>query len=101
MENGLRPIKTLTEFIIERQADFKYSKGELSRILSDISTAAKILHREVNKAGLADILGEADEINIQGEAVQKLDVFANKQFLPILFFKTETNFKIVFENTCF
>ena len=41
-----------------------------------ISVAAKIVHREVNKAGLADILGEADQTNIQGEVVQKLDLFA-------------------------
>ena len=84
MKNSLHPIKTLNEFIIERQADFKYAKGELTRILSDISVAAKILHREVNKAGLADILGEADQTNIQGEVVQKLDIFANQQFLAAL-----------------
>ena len=84
MKNSLHPIKTLNEFIIERQADFKYAKGELTRILSDISVAAKILNREVNKAGLADILGEADQTNIQGEVVQKLDIFANQQFLAAL-----------------
>ena len=77
-------IKTLGQFIIEKQADFPYSKGELSRLLRDIGIAAKIVHREVNKAGLADILGMTGETNIQGEQVKKLDVFANEQFIAAL-----------------
>ena len=77
-------IKTLGQFIIEKQADFPYSKGELSRLLRDLGIAAKIVHREVNKAGLADILGMTGETNIQGEQVKKLDVFANEQFIAAL-----------------
>lgn len=77
-------MKTLGQFIIENQADFPYAKGELSRLLRDIGIASKIVNREVNKAGLADILGEAGEVNIQGENVQKLDVFANDQFIAAL-----------------
>jgi len=77
-------IKTLGQFIIEKQADFPYSKGELSRLLRDVGIAAKIVHREVNKAGLADILGMTGETNIQGEQVKKLDVFANEQFIAAL-----------------
>ena len=79
-----RNLVTLGEFIIERQADFPYAKGELSSLLSDISIAAKIVNREVNKAGLVNILGEAGTVNIQGERVKKLDVFANEQFLAAL-----------------
>ncbi len=77
-------VVTLGQFIIERQADFPYAKGELSRLLRDIGIASKIVNREVNKAGLVDILGEAGEINIQGENVKKLDVFANEQFISAL-----------------
>src|SRR5246127_1762215 len=77
-------VKTLGEFIVEKQADFQYSKGELSRLLSDIGIAAKIVHREVNKAGLADILGETGDVNVQGENVKKLDVLANEQFIAAL-----------------
>ncbi len=77
-------VKTLGQFIIEKQADFPYAKGELSRLLRDIGIAAKIVHREVNKAGLADILGDAGETNVQGEQVKKLDVFANDQFIAAL-----------------
>jgi fructose-1,6-bisphosphatase I len=73
--------KTLTEFIVEKQSDFPFAKGELSRLLHDIAIASKIVHREVNKAGLVDILGETGEVNVQGEVVKKLDVFANEQFI--------------------
>lgn len=77
-------VKTLGQFIIEKQADFLYAKGELSRLLRDIGIAAKIVNREVNKAGLVDILGEAGTTNIQGEGQKLLDVYANDQFIGAL-----------------
>jgi fructose-1,6-bisphosphatase I len=77
-------VQTLGQFIIERQADFPYSKGELSRLLRDIGIAAKIVNREVNKAGLVDILGAAGDTNVQGEEQKKLDVYANEQFIRAL-----------------
>lgn len=76
--------KTLGQFIIEKQSDFPYAKGELSRLLRDIGIAAKIVNREVTKAGLVEILGETGETNIQGERVKKLDVYANNQFIAAL-----------------
>ena len=81
---NMTKVKTLGQFIIEKQSDFPYAKGELSRLLRDIGIAAKIVNREVNKAGLADILGEAGETNVQGESVKKLDMFANEQFIAAL-----------------
>ena len=80
----MRQVTTLGQFIIERQADFPYAKGELSRLLRDIGIASKIVNREVNKAGLVDILGEYGTTNIQGEKVKKLDVYANEQFISAL-----------------
>src|SRR5579875_399575 len=77
-------IKTLGQFIIEKQADFPYAKGELSRLLRDIGIAAKIVNREVNKAGLVNILGEAGTTNVQGEGQKLLDVYANDQFIGAL-----------------
>jgi fructose-1,6-bisphosphatase I len=81
---SLGRVKTLGQFIIEKQADFPYAKGELSRLLRDIGIASKIVNREVNKAGLAEILGDVGEINVQGENVKKLDVLANEQFIAAL-----------------
>ena len=80
----LREVKTLNQFIVERQSDFEYAKGELSSLLSDIATAVKIINREVNKAGLVNILGSANEINVQGEEVKKLDVYANEMLIIAL-----------------
>lgn len=77
-------MKTLGQFILEKQSDFPYAKGELSRLLRDIGIAAKIVNREVNKAGLADILGDVGTVNIQGEGQKKLDVYANEQFIAAL-----------------
>lgn len=75
---------TLGEFIIEKQDDFKYSSGELSRLMNSIRLAAKVVNHEVNKAGLVDILGSVGESNVQGEEQQKLDVYANEVFINAL-----------------
>ncbi len=76
--------QTLGEFIIENQKDFKYSSGELTRLLSSIKLASKIVNQKVNQAGLTDILGTLGKENIQGETQQKLDVFANEVFIRTL-----------------
>ncbi len=81
---------TLGEFIIGHQKQFKYSSGELSRLINSIRLAAKVVNHEVNKAGLVDILGGAGETNVQGEDQQKLDVYANE-----IFMKKLTNRQIV------
>lgn len=76
--------QTLGEFIIENQASFRYSSGELSRLINSIRLAAKVVNHEVNKAGLVDIIGNIGETNIQGESQQKLDVYANDKFIQTL-----------------
>jgi len=75
---------TLGEFIIDKQTEFQYSSGELSKLINSIRLAAKVVNYEVNKAGLVDILGASDNINIQGEQQQKLDVYANEVFMQAL-----------------
>lgn len=81
----MNKLTTLGEFIVERQSDFPFAKGELSRLLSAIRLAAKVVNREVNKAGLVDdILGSSGSENIQGETQQKLDVYANIQMINAL-----------------
>ncbi|KRP28846.1 class 1 fructose-bisphosphatase [Polaribacter sp.] len=76
--------QTLGEFIIENQSAFRYTSGELSRLLNSLRLAAKVVNHEVNKAGLIDILGAAGDVNIQGENQQKLDVYANEVFIKTL-----------------
>jgi fructose-1,6-bisphosphatase I len=79
-----RKILTLDEFTIQQLRGVPNATGELSSLLRDIGLAAKRVNVEVNKAGLVDILGDAGTINVQGEEVKKLDVFANDQFTGVL-----------------
>ena len=79
-----RRIQTLDEFTIQQMRDFPKATGELAGLLRDIGLAAKRVNVEVNKAGLVDILGDAGSINVQGEEVKKLDLYANNQFMGVL-----------------
>lgn len=82
--NVNRKVLTLDEFTIQQLRSFPKATGELSSLLRDIGLASKRVNVEVNKAGLVDILGDAGSVNVQGEDVKKLDVFANNQFLGVL-----------------
>ncbi|GJM43606.1 MAG: fructose-1,6-bisphosphatase class 1 [Gemmatimonadota bacterium] len=75
---------TSNRFIYNEQRQFPEATGEFSEILTQIILAAKVVSREVNRAGIAGILGAVGETNVQGEQVQKLDVFANRHFLDAL-----------------
>ena len=75
---------TLEDYIIKKQSDFPYATGELTGLLSAIVLAAKVVNREVNKAGIADITGAYGAENIQGEQQQKLDVYADETFMHAL-----------------
>ena len=75
---------TLDEFIINKEKDYPEASGNLSKLLRDIGVAAKVINREVNKAGLVDILGAAGMTNVQDEEVQKLDVFADNMLINYL-----------------
>ncbi len=79
-----RKILTLDEFTIHQLRQFPTATGELSSLLRDIGLAAKRINVEVNKAGLVDILGDAGAVNVQGEDVKKLDVYANNQLMGVL-----------------
>ncbi len=77
----MHKVTTLNQFIIEQQAAVPSATGNLSRLLHHIGIASKKVNREVNKAGLVDILGKAGGENVQGEEQQKLDVYANDVFM--------------------
>lgn len=72
---------TVIEHLLTTQKAHPKATGSFTRLLSELIVAAKIISREVNKAGLVDILGYAGRENIQGEQVQKLDEFANKTII--------------------
>jgi len=75
---------TLGEYIIEKQHDFPEANGELTGLLGAIRLASKIVNREINKAGIANIIGATGIENIQGETQQKLDLYANDAFKAAL-----------------
>src|SRR5690349_24914489 len=80
-----QPIGTaLDRFIKNNQDQFQYASGELSQILRDIALASKVVNREVNKAGLIDIMGAVGSTNTAGDQQQKLDVLANIRFTRAL-----------------
>ncbi len=79
-----RNILTLDEFTIQEMRAFPQATGQLSGLLRDIGLAAKRINVEVNKAGLVDILGDYGSVNVQGEEVKKLDIFANNQMMGVL-----------------
>lgn len=75
---------TLEQFIIERQSTFQHSTGAFSRLIRDISIAAKIINRDMRRAGLLDIQGATGDINVQGEVQQKMDVRAHDELVRAL-----------------
>lgn len=77
-------LMTLDEFTIQQLRLFPHATGELSGLLRGIGLAAKQVNIEVNKAGIADILGTSGNVNVQGEEVQKLDEYANNVFIDVL-----------------
>ena len=77
-------ITTLNDFIIQKQRDFSFAKGELSTLLHHIGTAAKMVNTKIRRAGLVEILGKAGSINVQGETQQKLDIYADEVFIDAL-----------------
>ena len=72
---------TLTRHILMQQQQHPGATGEFSILLSQIALAAKRISRRLRVAGLTGALGAKDEINVQGEIVQKLDEISNDAFL--------------------
>ncbi|PID80080.1 class 1 fructose-bisphosphatase [bacterium DOLJORAL78_65_58] len=84
MTQAPKNLQTIESHILEMQTLHPSASGDFTGLLSDIAFAAKVISREVNKAGLVDILGATGDENIQGEVVQKLDEFGNNVFIKCL-----------------
>ena len=77
-------VVTISRFLVDQQRLHPEATGKFTGLLHDIALAAKLISREVTKAGLVDILGSAEEENVHGEEVQKLDLYANKVMIRAL-----------------
>jgi len=83
-------ITSFGEFVVQNQSQFPEATGELTRLLSAIRLAAKVVNSQINKAGLVDdIIGKAGQENIQGEEQKKLDVYTNNIFIDALYARRE------------
>lgn len=79
-----RKLTTLDEFTIQETRQFPNATGELSALLRDIALACKMINKQVNKAGLVDILGKYGATNVQGEEQMKLDIYSDEILINIL-----------------
>jgi fructose-1,6-bisphosphatase I len=77
-------VVTISRFLVDEQRLHPEATGAFTGLLHDIALAAKLISREVTKAGLVDILGSAEEENVHGEEVQKLDLYANQVMIRAL-----------------
>src|SRR6185503_7727638 len=84
LQNKATSVVTIERFIIEQERQHPEATGQLSGILYDVALAAKMIANKVRSAGLADILGSAENENVQGEMQQKLDVFANETIIKAM-----------------
>ena len=72
----MEPVWTIYRHILDREREHPDASGTFTTLLYQIALASKIIGHHVNKAGLLDVLGATGRQNVQGETVQKLDVFA-------------------------
>src|SRR5690606_30190608 len=79
-----RKLITRDAFTIQQTREFPHATGELSALLRDISLAAKMINKQVNKAGLVDIIGKFGATNIQGEGQMKLDIYSDEALINVL-----------------
>ena len=77
---GLQRFATIEQFILEQQSRFPEATGAFSRLIRDLSLAAKIVSRDIRRAGLLDVRGTSGTTNVQGEVQQKLDAIAHREF---------------------
>ena len=84
LQNKATSVVTIERYIIEQERLHPEATGQLSGILYDMALAAKMIANKVRSAGLADILGSAENENVQGEVQQKLDVFANETIIKAM-----------------
>jgi fructose-1,6-bisphosphatase I len=78
MQSYAGKLVTIERFILDQQSAHPDATGSLTNLLYDMALSAKIIASKTTRAGLAEVLGSAGEENVQGEEVQKLDVFAQR-----------------------
>ncbi len=75
---------TLSQFVLQTERDHPEASGQFTSVLLDIALAAKMINKAVIRAGLEDVVGATGDVNVQGEKVQKLDVYAHETIMSVL-----------------
>lgn len=83
-QEAIQATLTLEQFIIDRQEQLPHSTGAFSRLIRDLSVAAKSVNWHMRRAGLVDVFGDTGKVNVQGEVQQKMDMLAHKEFVQAL-----------------
>ncbi|MFM7381524.1 MAG: class 1 fructose-bisphosphatase [Microcystaceae cyanobacterium] len=79
-----RDCTTLSRHVLQQLQLFDADAQDLSAIMNRIALAGKLIARRLSRAGLmADVLGFTGEMNVQGESVKKMDVYANEVFISV------------------
>ncbi len=79
-----RDCTTLSRHVLQQLQSFGPEAQDLSAIMSRIALAAKLISRRLSRAGLVEgALGFTGDVNVQGEAVKKMDLFANEVFIAV------------------
>ena len=89
---------TIQQHILHEQQKFPGATGEFSFLLSGITLATKMIQAKVRRAGLTDILGRTEQVNVQGEVQEKLDVYANNVLIRSLSARTSVGILASEEN---
>lgn len=83
IQNPTKKMITIERHILMEQAAFPDAEGTLTQLLYDVALAGKLIASRTTRAGLADILGAAGQENVQGEEVQKLDLYAQSTIFQL------------------
>ncbi len=79
-----RDCTTLSRHVLQQLKSFDADAQDLSALMGRIALAAKLITRRLSRAGLVEgALGFTGEINVQGESVKKMDVYANEVFITV------------------
>ncbi len=79
-----RDCTTLSRHVLQQLQSFSADAQDLSALMNRIALAGKLIARRLSRAGLMEgVLGFTGEVNVQGESVKKMDVYANEVFISV------------------
>lgn len=79
-----RDCTTLSRHVLQQLNSFSPDAQDISALMNRIALAGKLIARRLTRAGLVeDALGFTGTVNVQGESVKKMDIYANDVFISV------------------